>query len=106
MGYEKFLELVKEEFYTEPWGVKRILRKDIPKVAFERYLGSGEVVDTIRMGYRDSVEEWEENKEKFTQKGATREKNARMDAHKTAHVLSLMIEAESYITRPLAFFRP
>ena len=33
MGYEKFLELGKEEFYTEPWGAKRILHQDIPKVA-------------------------------------------------------------------------
>lgn len=90
MSYEQWLAMVKEEFYTVPWVVECIKQNVIPKEKFESYLELSETTEMIQRDYKYSMKEWEENKVEFAQKGATLERNARLDAHGTAHCLYLL----------------
>lgn len=90
MDFETWVDMVKKEFYTQPWIQKRILNKDISKEEFEKYLQDEETKKTILSMYEDMVWEWEIRKDELTFKGYNIEKYAKTKALAKGHCLYLM----------------
>ena len=90
MNFETWVDMVKKEFYTQPWIQKRIRNKDISKEEFEKYLQDEETKKTILSMYEDMVWEWERRKDELTSKGYNIEKYAKIKALAKGHCLYLM----------------
>ena len=88
MDFETWVDMVKKEFYTEPWVLNCIKCRSITKERFEKYLQEEREILT-RM-HRDVNREWERRENEFAPEGYTLERFMKDKAIAKAHCLYLM----------------